>query len=617
MGKGAGAARRRVRRRDGALIVLRAAAIAFVVTMSVAPAGIAGAAERAGDARTIVSLEFDHAFTDQLPAVQTANSYGMKVTLFAMSGRLGMTGYMTAAQLLALQSQGNEVGGHTINHPDLAKLSPAAQRYEICDDRAALEVDGFDVTDFAYPYGYLNRYTPGIVRGCGYGSARIAGGLGAHGGCPNPCPPAETIPPRNPFQTRTVNSVMKTTSLAMIENYVTTAERSGGGWVQIVFHYVCDGCDPYSVSASTLDRFLAWLAAPGALRHDRRDGPPGDQHSVRAGAGERAGRRAASHPPARGRDLPGDAGHGAVHDGLAGAGGGSSAARRDSDRHDCVAGGAGNARIAPVASARRHGEALEADDPAQERPAHGHLSARHRDLPAMSERERVSQVYEGYAASDGKQRDWSAENPGNVAIRAELTDAVFELAGPTLLSAGKILDVGCGTGWWLERLAEDPRVSAGLEGLELLPERQQAAAGRVPVATVTLGDARRLPYGNRRFDVVTMFTVLSSLASVSDALAAFGEALRVVGPVGRPAGVGTALPESAQPPYLDDQRGDAPGGGREPRDHDPPDNGAAAAGPAPGSPNRSPVSAVGPSAAATQPPAGLHLDAVRRIRRPR
>ena len=150
----------------------------------------------------------------------------------------------------------------------------------------------------------------------------------------------------------------------------------------------------------------------------------------------------------------------------------------------------------------------------------------------MNERERVGEVYRDYAESARKQRDWSAENPGNLAIRAELADAVFELAGSTVLSATRILDVGCGSGWWLERLAGDPRVSATLEGLELLPERQAAAAARVPAATITLGDARRLPYGNRRFDVVTMFTVLSSLASVSDALAAFGEALRVVGPSG-------------------------------------------------------------------------------------
>lgn len=241
-------------------------AIALLATCALAGvAGGAGRSSRRGYARTIVSLEFDHAFTDQLPAIEMANRHGMKVTLFAMSGRLGMTSYMTAAQLLGLQAQGNEIGGHTIDHPDLAELSSAAQRREICGDRTALEADGFDVTDFAYPYGYFNAQTPGIVRSCGYESARIAGGLGARGGCPNPCPPAETIPPRNPFQTRTVNSVMKTTSLSTIESYVVAAERSGGGWVQIVFHYVCDGCDPYSVSAPTLDRFVAWLSIRARL----------------------------------------------------------------------------------------------------------------------------------------------------------------------------------------------------------------------------------------------------------------------------------------------------------------------------------------------------------------
>jgi peptidoglycan/xylan/chitin deacetylase (PgdA/CDA1 family) len=90
---------------------------------------------------TIVSVEFDHAFSDQQAAVQLANSHGIKVTVFAMSGRIGLPGYMTAAQLRQLQAQGNEIGGHTINHEDLSQLSVAAQRWEICDDRIALEAD--------------------------------------------------------------------------------------------------------------------------------------------------------------------------------------------------------------------------------------------------------------------------------------------------------------------------------------------------------------------------------------------------------------------------------------------------------------------------------------------
>jgi peptidoglycan/xylan/chitin deacetylase (PgdA/CDA1 family) len=214
-------------------------------------------------ARTIVSLEFDHATSDQLPGIAVAADHGMPVTLFALSGRVGTPGYMTIAQLQALQAAGDEIGGHTIDHQDLSRLSPAAQRQEICGDREALEADGLDVTDFAYPYGHFDAATQGIVRGCGYQSARGTGGLASAGGCFGSCPAAEGIPPANPFDTRTVDSVLDTTPLSTIEAYVIHAERRGG-WVQIVFHHVCDRCDTYAVSVPTLTAFLGWLAARSA-----------------------------------------------------------------------------------------------------------------------------------------------------------------------------------------------------------------------------------------------------------------------------------------------------------------------------------------------------------------
>lgn len=228
----------------------------FLLTM----AGVlAGATPAVAHQRTIVSLEFDHAFANALPAVQTANQHGMKVTLFAMSGRVGSAGYMTAQQLLALQAQGNEIGGHTIDHPDLSRLDPATQRREICDDRTALEAAGLRVTDFSYPFGYFAPATPRIVRSCGYQSARIAGGLGPGSDCGGPCPWAEKIPPRSRFRTRAETSVQRSTTLATLKRYVVRAEE-GGGWVQIVFHQVCESCDRYSTRESRFERFVTWLA---------------------------------------------------------------------------------------------------------------------------------------------------------------------------------------------------------------------------------------------------------------------------------------------------------------------------------------------------------------------
>ena len=144
----------------------------------------------------------------------------------------------------------------------------------------------------------------------------------------------------------------------------------------------------------------------------------------------------------------------------------------------------------------------------------------------------VERAYRRYAANRRKQNSWSAANPGNLAIRAELTEAAFSLAGTRLTAAQTILDIGCGTGWWLERLAADDQVGATLYGLELLPDRRDAAAKRVPAATVELGDARVLPYDDASIDVVTLFTTLSSLPCAADVPTAIGEARRVLAPEG-------------------------------------------------------------------------------------
>lgn len=152
-----------------------------------------------------------------------------------------------------------------------------------------------------------------------------------------------------------------------------------------------------------------------------------------------------------------------------------------------------------------------------------------------AERRRVTGVYRRYAASSRKRRGWSATNPGNAAIRAELVGAVFDLAGATLGGAESILDVGCGSGWWLELLAGRRAPGTGgpdLYGLELLADRGAAAGRRVPSAQIATGDARALPYPDAGFDAVTLFTVLSSLATRADAERALSQARRVLRPGG-------------------------------------------------------------------------------------
>ena len=210
---------------------------------------------------TVVSLTFDDGTTDQMAALDVLKDKGMPATLYINSGRVGFDlTYLTKAQLLAYQSSGFEIAGHTISHVDLTTLGTDDAKREICNDRGALTDMGFRITSFAYPFGATNDGVKQIVQDCGYNSARIIASLKSDPyGCTN-CVTAETMPPADTWGIRTDSSVKADTTLSILENYVTQAENDKGGWVPLVFHHVCDGCAPTSISASTFTQFVTWLA---------------------------------------------------------------------------------------------------------------------------------------------------------------------------------------------------------------------------------------------------------------------------------------------------------------------------------------------------------------------
>ena len=209
---------------------------------------------------TVVSLTFDDTFADNYQVGAMAEARGMRATFYVNSGRFGTSGYMTLDQLLALQARGHEIAGHTITHARLGAIAPEDARRQVCNDRAQMLDAGFRVTSFAYPFSSQNSTVHQIVADCGYNSARLVGGLVVPGSC-NGCPYANPIPPPLPMQVRANDSVDNTTTLDRMKLYVTQAEQNGGGWVPMVFHHVCDGCDSLAVSPAVLAQFLDWLAA--------------------------------------------------------------------------------------------------------------------------------------------------------------------------------------------------------------------------------------------------------------------------------------------------------------------------------------------------------------------
>ncbi|HEY1237018.1 MAG TPA: class I SAM-dependent methyltransferase [Solirubrobacterales bacterium] len=145
-----------------------------------------------------------------------------------------------------------------------------------------------------------------------------------------------------------------------------------------------------------------------------------------------------------------------------------------------------------------------------------------------SHRGAVSRVYSRYARSGRKQRAWAADNPGNAAIRGELLAHLLRLAAPELAGSGAILDVGCGTGWWLRQLVEAGVAPERLHGIDIQPRRVAAAREAVPGAEIDVGEAQRLPLADGSFTVVLQLTLLSSLGSHRAIREALGEGMRVL-----------------------------------------------------------------------------------------
>jgi peptidoglycan/xylan/chitin deacetylase (PgdA/CDA1 family) len=221
-----------------------------------------GTPARAATGSTVVSLNFDDGTEDQyttaFPMLQSLNMHG---TFFIISGYANnLSGYMTLPQLQALYNAGNEIGGHTVLHPYLTQVSTDEATREICDSRDTLLNWGFPVTDFDYPHSASNATLESIAQQCGYNSARSDGEITSPDGCLSGCPMAETIPPADPYLIRSPDSIQDTWSVADIESLVTQAENNGGGWVNMIFHHICDNaCDPYSITPANLQTVLTWL----------------------------------------------------------------------------------------------------------------------------------------------------------------------------------------------------------------------------------------------------------------------------------------------------------------------------------------------------------------------
>src|SRR3954447_4121487 len=142
-----------------------------------------------------------------------------------------------------------------------------------------------------------------------------------------------------------------------------------------------------------------------------------------------------------------------------------------------------------------------------------------------TELERIRSAYRARDADSGTPYRW--DNPGYVAYLQSVERAVlraFEHSSVSLAGA-RVLDVGCGSGYFLHRLHEYG--AAECHGIDLMEKRIAVGEERYPTLKLRVGSATELPYADGAFDVVTQFTCLSSILDDDVRLAVAREMRRV------------------------------------------------------------------------------------------
>jgi len=161
-----------------------------VITMAQALAGLEGGPLPSKP----VVITFDDGFENQMEAFTILKAHHMTATFYIIDGgpdsrwcigagrRYGDPSqpsggcgdaYLTWDQVRMLDKSGVvTIGGHTIDHPNLAAETPQQQEYEIVQGKQQLEQElGHAVQDFAYPYGSYDASTLQIVEDAGYDTA--------------------------------------------------------------------------------------------------------------------------------------------------------------------------------------------------------------------------------------------------------------------------------------------------------------------------------------------------------------------------------------------------------------------------------------------------------------
>ncbi len=130
---------------------------------------------------------------------------------------------------------------------------------------------------------------------------------------------------------------------------------------------------------------------------------------------------------------------------------------------------------------------------------------------------------------------YSWGDPANLMLHQDAVEGCIQMldrASLFPLRGQRVADIGCGAGTWLLEFMQWGADPEALCGIDLSSDRIATAHRRIPQADLRAGSASELPWPDRYFDLVSQFTVFTSVLDADLKQAMAKEMLRVLKPDG-------------------------------------------------------------------------------------
>jgi peptidoglycan/xylan/chitin deacetylase (PgdA/CDA1 family) len=203
--------------------------------------------------KAMVSITFDDAWkTQYTQALPLLTKYNMKGTFYVTTQYFNTTkytGFMTRANVKDLYAKGHEIGGHTVSHPHLTKVSSTTLTAELKNSKATLDtLIGKPITGIAYPFGEYNQKVIDEAKKLGYTNGRtVEGGL--------------NVATTDKFRLYSISPSVAT-PLSEIKQNIDAAKREGK-WLIIAFHEIDTNGREYSNTPAYFEEVLRYLQSTG------------------------------------------------------------------------------------------------------------------------------------------------------------------------------------------------------------------------------------------------------------------------------------------------------------------------------------------------------------------